>query len=69
MITKDFFSKKPYEAPQLTVVTFKVEKGFAVSGEMILNELNGLFSFDSNDASQNVSQYDYDDDWAGNGWD
>ncbi len=58
--------RRSYTAPQLTAVTFKAEKGFAVSGEMML--LNGLFSFDSNDASQNVSQYTYDDSWAGNGW-
>ena len=26
--------KKPYEAPQLTVVSFKVERGFAGSNEL-----------------------------------
>ncbi len=59
--------RRSYTAPQLTVVTFKAEKGFAVSGEMTL--LTSLFSFgDNDDASQNVSQYDYNDNWAGNGW-
>lgn len=31
---------KPYEAPQLTAVTFKVEAGFSASGDM-----RSLFTF------------------------
>ncbi len=62
--------RRSYTAPQLTVVTFKTERGYASSGEMKLtNELNNLmFLFDAGDASQNVSQYTYDDSWASNDW-
>ena len=30
--------KKPYEAPRLTAVSFLTERGFAVSGELLLWE-------------------------------
>ena len=47
--------KRPYEAPQLTVVSFKMEKGYAVSTQHDL-----LFDIFSDDGAQNNVLYDYD---------
>ena len=33
--------KRPYEAPQLTVVTFKTERGYAASGLFALGRHDG----------------------------
>lgn len=51
--------KRPYEAPALTVVSFKMEKGYAVSTQPAL--LFDIFEFGaSDDAAQNNVLYDYD---------
>ena len=57
--------KKQYEAPSLTAVSFKTERGYAASSA-ILNELEHIFQFESSDP--NVTQYTEDDSWAGYTW-
>ena len=56
--------KRPYEAPQLTVVTFKTERGYADSNifrlalaSILLNEPNVSNSLESREAGGN---------WGGN---
>ena len=49
--------KRPYEAPQLTVVCFKTERGYAVSTPHDL--LFDIFEFGASDDGANVL-YDYD---------
>lgn len=50
-------SKKAYEAPRLTVVSVKAEKGYALSVEMMLWVL-------SQHGEQHMEAYE-----TGNGWD
>lgn len=49
--------KQTYEAPKLTVVSFKMEKGYASSGPV-----NALIFWENNDAEQ------MEDYTTGNGW-
>lgn len=49
-LTKD---KRPYEAPQLTVVSFKVEQGYAFSGVSSSRNSYGNGGDDPNDQSGN----------------
>lgn len=58
--------KKQYEAPSLTAVSFRMERGYGASA-ILKNELtNYWFEFDSNDP--NVTQYDQDNSWADYTW-
>ena len=57
--------KQVYLAPALTVVTFRAERGYAISAA-ILDTDRHLFEFNSSDP--NVTQYDNDDSWAGYSW-
>ena len=51
--------KRPYEAPQLTVVCFKMERGYAASTQHDL--LFDIFEFGASDESANYNVlYDYD---------
>ncbi|MBQ8703200.1 MAG: hypothetical protein IJ524_02360 [Bacteroidales bacterium] len=52
--------KKQYEAPQLTVVTFRTERGYAASS------LNALLFWQLADAQQ-VEAYSEHDDWGSSG--
>lgn len=58
-------NKRPYEAPQLTVVSFKVEQGFAGSG--VLSSL----MFWENSEQDNMENYETQDNWHSGGqfWD
>lgn len=49
--------KRPYESPQLTVVCFKMERGYAVSTPHTLEF--DIFEFGASDESAN-NLYDYD---------
>ena len=57
--------KKTYEAPHLTVVTFKTERGYAVSG--VLSEL----MFWENSGQDNMENYETQENWHSGGqfWD
>ena len=55
--------KKQYEAPSLTAVSFKTERGYAASSAILLEQ---IFQFESGDP--NVTQYNEDDSWAGYTW-
>lgn len=57
--------KQEYLAPDLTVVTFRMERGYAISAA-ILDIDRHLFEFGSRDPY--VTQYDNDDSWAGYSW-
>jgi hypothetical protein len=57
--------KQVYLAPALTVVTFRTERGYAISAA-ILDADHHLFEYNSSDP--NVTQYDNDDSWAGYSW-
>ena len=54
--------KKPYEAPHLTVVTFKTERGYAASG--VLSEL--MFWDNAQDA-HNMENYETQENWHSGG--
>ena len=59
--------KKDYEAPAITVVTFKVEKGFAESGG-ILRSL-ALGELMSDNGSQHLEDREDAGNWGnGDGW-
>lgn len=57
--------KKPYEAPQLTVVTFKVERGYATSG------VPSSLMFWENSEQDNMENYETQENWHSGGqfWD
>lgn len=57
-------TKKEYVAPTLTVVTFKVEKGFASSEFRLFQDLQ-LFNEDYNDQAQENwhESSDFGSDW------
>lgn len=57
--------KKEYVAPTLTVVTFKVEQGFASSGFRLFQDLQ-LFDGDYNDQAQ--ENWTEQDNCFGNSW-
>lgn len=62
--TKD---KKTYESPQLTVVTFKTELGYAASGDLNILTLGLLSSGDYGD--QNIENRTNGGNWGGTvGW-
>ena len=56
--------KKPYEAPQLTVVSFKTERGYAASNLLTMVAISTLINAEQSSA---VSRSDYgtavDDNW------
>lgn len=58
-------TKKDYETPQLTVVSFKMERGYAVSAARLDADLH-LFEWSSSDP--HVTQYNNDATWAGYSW-
>ncbi len=59
--------KKQYEAPSLTAVSFKTERGYAASSAtLIITEVERLFQFES--SNPNVTQYTEDDSWASYTW-
>jgi len=58
--------KKQYEAPSLTAVSFKTERGYAASSATLINEVERLFQFES--SNPNVTQYNEDDSWASYTW-
>lgn len=57
--------KKDYQPPRLTVVTFKVEQGFAVSGV-----LESLMFWENEHDANNMEAYETQDNWhsGGNFW-
>lgn len=57
--------KQVYEAPELTVVKFRAERGFAVSSAVLNTDLH-LFEWSNDDP--HVTQYDVDNSWAGYDW-
>ena len=57
--------KQVYLAPALTVVTFRTERGYAISSATIDTDFH-LFEYNS--SNPNVTQYDNDDSWAGYSW-
>ena len=65
--------RKPYTAPRLTVVSFKAERGYAMSGSdgglmhRIQQELEGLVMIESSESGR-VSTYTRDDSWGSEGW-
>lgn len=50
--------KRPYESPHLTVVTFKMERGYAASTPHALKF--DIFEFGTSDEETNNVLYDYD---------
>lgn len=58
-------TKRTYLTPQLTVVQFRTERGYAISSAVLDSDLH-LFEFGSSDP--NVTQYNEDDSWAGYSW-
>ena len=56
---KETTTKQTYEAPELTVVSFKVEQGFAASGS---GPFSTLMFWEDNEADQ-MEEYT-----TGNGW-
>ncbi len=57
--------KRIYETPRLTTVTFRAERGYAVSSA-IWNAVSNLFEY--NNSNPNVTQYDEDDTWSSYSW-
>jgi len=57
--------KKTYEAPTLTVVTIKAERGYAISSATLDADLH-LFEWSTSDPY--VTQYDDDASWADYSW-
>lgn len=57
--------RKSYESPQLTVVSFKTERGYQASSAKLDNDLH-LFEFNS--ADPYVTQYEADNSWLSYGW-
>lgn len=57
--------KKTYDAPQLTVVAFRTERGYAISSATLDTDQH-LFEFNS--SNPNVTQYNEDDSWASYTW-
>lgn len=53
--------KKPYEAPQLTVVSFKVEQGFAGSG---MEFAVGSWIWDDGESVDGVQDYTMENHWS-----
>lgn len=61
-------TKRTYLTPQLTVVQFRTERGYAISSAFLIEQdQQRLFEFGSSDP--NVTQYSQDDSWAGYSWD
>ncbi len=65
-------SKQEYIAPELTVVTFKVEQGFQASGQSLMQQLD-LFNFNvlSEDDYNSYGHENWttaDDSYFGSGW-
>lgn len=58
-------TKRTYLTPQLTVVQFRTERGYAISSAVLGADFD-LFEFGSSDP--NVTQYNEDDSWAGYSW-
>lgn len=55
--------KKPYVAPTVTTVTFKVEQGYAASGDVVQNYLWGAAQlWDASDAGNSTSDYSWGND-------
>lgn len=52
--------KKVYDAPQLTVVSFKTERGFALSGEILQNQ----FLLWDSEEEIHMEPYSYREGWA-----
>lgn len=57
--------KRSYVAPNLTVVSFRTERGYAVSSAQLDSDFH-LFEWGSSDP--HVTQYSQDDSWAGYSW-
>lgn len=57
--------KKNYEAPKLTVVQFRTERGYALSAATLDADLH---LFEWNNSDPHVTQYNEDDSWAGYSW-
>lgn len=62
-------TKKKYIAPELTVVEFKVEKGYAASGFRLFQDFS-LFEDDYNSNYNSQAQENWHDDGGafGSGW-
>ena len=62
--------KKKYIAPELTVVSFKVEHGYAASGYGPAKAFIGLLSISGDDATYNTTTGigDWENDNALTGW-
>ena len=52
------FTKRPYEAPRLTAVSFRAERGYVASNSL------QLFLLDTENDSRNIEDYTESD----NGW-
>lgn len=66
-MNKEQTEKKPYEAPQLTVVSFKVERGYAASGGKFLS-LEHLFTSDDETIEQRNASGGYFGGGDGDNW-
>ena len=62
-------TKKEYIAPELTVVTFKAEQGYASSGFRLVQDFS-LFEQDDNSNYNSQAQENWNDDGGafGSGW-
>lgn len=59
--------KRPYEAPQLTVVTFRTERGYA--GSELLRTLALSFAIaEQGNGSQLLESREAGGSWGGNDW-
>ena len=60
--------KRPYEAPQLTVVTFKAERGYIVSNVAVLLALSSANTGEPG-VSQSLESREAGGNWGGSdGW-
>lgn len=59
--------KKHYESPQLTVVSFHTERGYALSGAILKTELDNMI-FEYSSADPYVTEYETDNGWADYSW-
>lgn len=59
--------KKEYTAPQLTVITFKAERGYALSGGTPLADFFQLFDYAEMQESQTQEQWSEHSTWNSSG--
>lgn len=63
--------KKAYTAPELTVVTFKTERGYAASYDMNAMSFLGVFGLNSGSYASSgggLETWEEDNSYSGSGW-